>query len=68
MDEREKDMRRRFGLINEALDGLSNHDKFGLIGGKVGFILAGYIEEFANFKHAERAARGKENDERRQRD
>lgn len=45
MNERAKDLKRRFDLIDEALDGLSNHDRFGLLGGMVGYILQQYMRE-----------------------
>ena len=39
----EADLKRRFKLIDEALDGLSNHDRIGLLGGSFGFILRSYM-------------------------
>jgi hypothetical protein len=48
VNNRAKDLERRFDLIDEALDGLSNHDRFGLLGGMVGFILQQYMRSAEN--------------------
>ena len=42
---RSEDLKRRFDLIDAALDGLSPHDRFGLLGGMIGFMLQRYILE-----------------------
>lgn len=43
INEKSEDLKKRFDLICEALDGISNHDRIGLLGGVFGLILADYL-------------------------
>ena len=39
IQDRFKDLSRRFDLVQDALDGLSQHDRFGILGGIVFYML-----------------------------